>query len=370
MKAPMKILMTTDTVGGVWTYTIELCKSLEPYNINVHLVTLGEKLNNHQQREIESLQNVELHETDYRLEWMENPWRDIDESGKWLLRIEEAVQPDLIHLNCFAYGNLPFKAPVVVVAHSDVYSWFMQVRKEDPSPEWKEYYWRVRKGLEGADLVIAPSNEVLRQIRSNYRFRTNSKVIYNARSNEHFFPADKELSVLSMGRVWDEAKNIRLLTEASAQISCPIRIAGDTTYAGNHFNAWHPNVSFLGRLDTHTLSKELARAAIYVLPAKYEPFGLSILEAALSGCVLVLGDIPSLREIWGDTALYVDINDAEALANIVNSLLADYRSRELYSRKSYAHALKYSTERMARQYRNTYMQLVQKQIEFTSTELI
>ncbi len=32
------------------------------------------------------------------------------------------------------------------------------------------------------------------------------------------------------------------------------------------------------------------------LPARYEPFGLSVLEAALSGCALVLGDIPSLRE--------------------------------------------------------------------------
>ena len=34
------------------------------------------------------------------------------------------------------------------------------------------------------------------------------------------------------------------------------------------------------------------------LPARYEPFGLSILEAALSGCALVLGDLPSLRELW------------------------------------------------------------------------
>ena len=43
----------------------------------------------------------------------------------------------------------------------------------------------------------------------------------------------------------------------------------------------------------------MARASIYALPARYEPFGLSILEAALSGAALVLGDIPSLREVWG-----------------------------------------------------------------------
>ena len=42
-----------------------------------------------------------------------------------------------------------------------------------------------------------------------------------------------------------------------------------------------------------------ARAGIYALPAVYEPFGLSVLEAALSGCALVLGDIPSLARNLG-----------------------------------------------------------------------
>ena len=57
-----------------------------------------------------------------------------------------------------------------------------------------------------------------------------------------------------------------------------------------------------------------ARASIYALPARYEPFGLSALEAALSGCALVLGDIPSLREVWGDAALFVAPDDTDALA--------------------------------------------------------
>ena len=61
----------------------------------------------------------------------------------------------------------------------------------------------------------------------------------------------------------------------------------------------------LGRLSAGELADWYARAAIYALPARYEPFGLSALEAALSGCALVLGDIPSLREIWGDAALFV-----------------------------------------------------------------
>ncbi len=49
------------------------------------------------------------------------------------------------------------------------------------------------------------------------------------------------------------------------------------------------------------------RARIHLCVAGlYEPFGLSVLEAALSGCALVLGDIPSLRENWDGAADFAE----------------------------------------------------------------
>jgi hypothetical protein len=59
------------------------------------------------------------------------------------------------------------------------------------------------------------------------------------------------------------------------------------------------------------------------LPARYEPFGLSALEAALSGCALVLGDIDSLRENWSDAALFVAPDDRAALATALRRLIDD-----------------------------------------------
>ena len=59
-----------------------------------------------------------------------------------------------------------------------------------------------------------------------------------------------------------------------------------------------PLLEALGKLPAAEMKLWFAHAAIYCLPARYEPFGLSVLEAGLSGCALVLGDIPSLREIW------------------------------------------------------------------------
>ena len=106
----------------------------------------------------------------------------------------------------------------------------------------------------------------------------------------------------------------------------------------------------LGRLPTAQLAGWLARTSIYVLPARYEPFGLSILEAALCGCALVLGDIPSLREIWADAAVYVDPDDRQRLAAELERLIRDSRVRNEMSRRAQLRAQDFSPQRMVREY--------------------
>src|SRR5256885_1138515 len=70
----MKILMTADTIGGVWSYAMELCRSLSPMGIEVALATLGAPLSQTQRLEVARLTNVDVYESEYRLEWMASPW--------------------------------------------------------------------------------------------------------------------------------------------------------------------------------------------------------------------------------------------------------------------------------------------------------
>jgi glycosyltransferase involved in cell wall biosynthesis len=81
------------------------------------------------------------------------------------------------------------------------------------------------------------------------------------------------------------------------------------------------NYRALGFLSREEIAHWLSVASIYCAPARYEPFGLSILEAALSGCALVLGDIPSLREIWEGAAVFVDPTDAHAITGAIQQLI-------------------------------------------------
>jgi glycosyltransferase involved in cell wall biosynthesis len=101
------------------------------------------------------------------------------------------------------------------------------------------------------------------------------------------------------------------------------------------------------------LAAWLGRASILALPARYEPFGLLPLEAALSGCALVLGDIPSLHEVWGDAAEYVDPEDPRCLAEALKRTMVPSRLEER-AEVARKHARRYSAPLMGDAYRALY----------------
>lgn len=121
------------------------------------------------------------------------------------------------------------------------------------------------------------------------------------------------------------------------------------------------HLRLLGRLPPSALTRYLAGAAIYALPARYEPFGLSILEVALSGCSLVLGDIESLREIWEDAALYVPPDDTAALAAVLARLIESPGLRKKLAARSWRRGQTLTSRRMAAAYLKGYEELLPSQ---------
>jgi glycogen(starch) synthase len=170
---------------------------------------------------------------------------------------------------------------------------------------------------------------------------------------------NKTAVVLGAGRLWDCAKNLAALEAVAPGLPWPVRVAGATVQPGGGTRIAR-GVQALGELAPEALAQEMACAAIYAHPARYEPFGLSVLEAALAGCALVLGDIPSLREIWGDSALFVQPDDHAALADSIRRLSRSPRLRERLANAARARALTYTPERKASAYLATYMALTRR----------
>lgn len=347
----MNVLMTADTVGGVWTYAVELTRALP--GVQFTLATMGRRASGAQRAELAS--NTTLVESEYQLEWQDAPWDDVARAGDWLLELEARVAPDLVHLNGYSHGACRFRAPKLVVGHSCVISWWRAVKNEDAPRAWDPYREHVQRGLAGADLVAAPSAWMLAALDEHYSFRAPRKLLYNGR---RFAPATghgHRASVFAAGRLWDEAKNLRAVVDAAPRIDWPVRIAGD---GGTHAE----NVTHLGRLEQHEMARAYGESAIYLFPALYEPFGLSVLEAALSGCALILGDIPSLREIWRDAAVFVPPRDPETIARVTNEVIANDRFRHELSHRARQRAGEYTVERMAERYRATYETMLRAEV--------
>lgn len=323
--------MTADAVGGVWTYACDLAAALDA---EVTIATMGPP-------PAECGENVLV--STYALEWEDDPWEDVDRAGAWLLELEEELEPDIVHLNGYAHGALPWRAPVLVAAHSDVVSWWHAVRGGPPPERYDRYRSAVEAGLRAADVVVAPTRAVLDDLRRHYRLCRDQVVVHNGSSLEPVSAA-KEPFVLGLGRFRDEAKNLAALERARAACPWPILTAGDGTARGR-----------LGRDEVCTL---LARAAVFASPARYEPFGLGILEAATSGCALVLGDLPSLREVWGEAAVFAPPGDDEALAAALRLVTGDAELRAELAERARRRAARYTVEAMASGYARVYERLL------------
>ena len=350
--------MTADTVGGVWTYALELAQAMAGEGVEFALATMGAPLTREQTAAARALPNLEVFESEYKLEWMPEPWEDVHAAGEWLLKIEQTVHPDVIHLNGYTHGAMPWTAPVLVVGHSCVVSWWIASKGDVRPPEWRRYRREVARGLRAADLVVAPSAAMLAELELHYGPLPPSRVVHNGRGLATAAPVAKEDLIFTAGRLWDEAKNVAVLDRVAPRLPWPVYAAGDLVHPDGH-TARLRNLRMLGRLGPEAMADWFSRAAVYALPARYEPFGLSAVEAALAGCALVLGDIPSLREIWDDKAVFVPPDDPERIACAIRGLIEDTPVRRALALAAHERARELTPRSMADRYLAVYRSLIE-----------
>ncbi len=359
----MHVLITTDTVGGVWTYAQELVTGLIRRGDRVTLVSWGGMPTPSQTGWMRELTNLDYRPTEYRLEWMQNSEQDIEDSRRYLKQLIVETQPDLLHLSQFCYGNIQAPMPRVVVAHSDVMSWWREVRGEEPTDSpWMTWYREtVTRGIAGADVVVAPSGWMLDAIRKLYTNPAYGLVVYNGRDPAKFEThTRKEDVVLSVGRLWDRGKQISLFNDFCG--STTVWIAGAANEPGSaaaltleESEQEGPKPRIWGEQSQENLREMFARASIYAATSRYEPFGLAPVEAAMSKCAIVANDIPVFRELWGSAACYFQTNDGKDLSRLIGVLSSDPELRTHYGESAYQRAIRmFSADRMVEEYRLLY----------------
>ncbi len=323
----MRILLTTDAVGGVWRYSLSLAREWAADGIAVELAVLGPDPGPAQADEANAIPGLALHRTGLDLDWTAPDADALERSAAGLAALARRCGVDSVHLHAPAlFGrDTRWPTPVVAVLHSCLLTWWRAMRTGPPP---NGFAWRIEataRGIERADRVVAPSQAFRDAVRDAYRTGREIEAIHNGRAplRTTAAPASaRPRAVLAAGRFWDEAKDAATLDDVAALLDAPVQAAG--SFRGpNNADVATRSLQRLGSLDEHGLADAFGAARVFVSTARYEPFGLAVLEAAQAGLALVLSDIPTFRELWDGAATFVPPGDPAGFADALLRALDD-----------------------------------------------
>ena len=338
----MKLLMTADAVGGVWTYATELAAALAPHGVETVIAVLGPPPTDEQRRTLDASGGATLIDTGLALDWLADGAQPVRAAADAIRTLARDVSADLVHLNSpilAAHGD--YAVPVVAAVHGCVATWWDAAHdgvQEGALPA--SFAWHaamMRDGLLAADTVVAPSRSYAGIVARRYDLPHPPRAIHNGRTPLPLPPAAAARHAFTAGRLWDRVKNTPLLDRVAAHV--PIRAAGPLAAPhGETVAARH--LDLLGSLDAAALARELAARPVFVSAASFEPFGLAVLEAAQAGCPLVLADIDTFRELWSGAAIFA--SDEADYVRAIEALLADPGQHRAWGERARERARRYT----------------------------
>ncbi|WP_205049112.1 glycosyltransferase family 4 protein [Paracoccus sp. SY] len=349
----MRVLMTTDAVGGVWQYSLELAGALDA---EVTLAVLG-PAPDPDQRAAADAAAVTLVDTGLPLDWLSDGPAPVLAAGEAVAQLARQLGADLVHLNAPALAVARFDQPVVAVNHGCLGTWWDAARggPVDPALAWLPDL--VGQGLRAAHRVVAPTRAYAEATARRYGLPVTPAAVHNGRTAMPLPDAQPFPGALTIGRLWDEVKDTATLDAAAALLDAPF-VAIGASRAPHGATVAPAHLQATGPLPAEGLAGWLARRPVFASAARFEPFGLAVLEAAQAGCPLVLSDIPTFRELWDGAATFVSPGDAEGFAEAIRALLADPARHAAQGEAARLRAARYTPAAMAAQMSGIYRDLL------------
>jgi glycosyltransferase involved in cell wall biosynthesis len=339
------VLMSADAVGGVWQYSLDLASGLVRRGLAVTVAILGPAPSDARIETAARATGARIVATGLPLDWTAAAPGAVLDAAAALAGLAREIGADLVHLHSPAMALADFPVPVAAVCHSCVATWWDAV---ETGPLPADLAWRhdlTARGCRAADALLAPTRAHAAATARVCGLARPPVVVRNGRAPSGVPPRAAEPFAFTAGRLWDRAKNAAALDRLAGRLSAPLRAAGSVD-GPNGARVETRHLHLLGRLDDAGVAAELARRPVFVSLARYEPFGLAVLEAAASGCALVLSDMPGFRELWDGAATFVEADDDAAAARAVQGLLDDPAQREAAGRAASGRAARYGVEAM------------------------
>lgn len=211
--------------------------------------------------------------------------------------------------------------------------------------------WSILRSMK-ANCVIAISEATKNDIKRYYKISDDKiSVIHHAINPNDFqtddfdvfrilseFSLKKNNYFLTVGRI-EEKKNISMLIDAFEKYKdaggvCQLVLVGNYGFGEDELRMKINNSRFResiitpGYVPDENLPAIFSGALAYVFPSKYEGFGLPVLEAMAASIPILASDIPALREVAEDAALFAGSRDVDSWVANMEKITTDEKLRK------------------------------------------
>jgi glycosyltransferase involved in cell wall biosynthesis len=271
----------------------------------------------------------------------------------------------------------PSRAPSVVTVHDLSYA----IHPEFAFPRLQRYLARaVPRSIDRARRVIAVSESTKRDICEYYEIAPHRvEVIHHGADPLFHQPTDTEIFsslaqfglrrpyFVTVGTV-EPRKDHRTLLRAFERVrqerdDVSLVIVGRKGWLSDDIMneisnaAKRSPVFHLQDIRDDMLPALYGGSTAMVYPARYEGFGLPVLEAMATGTPVIASTTPALRETASENALYAEPGDVEGFAEHMVGLLTDEGRRARLATLGLQRASQFSWERAAREHLRVYREV-------------
>src|SRR5262249_55157522 len=276
-------------------------------------------------------------------------------------------------------GMLPFwcPCPQVVTVHDlavyhqpETFAWLQRVHQRSHTP------LAVRR----AARVITVSQSARRDILERFEVPASQVVAIPLAAAPHFNPVagpdDDRIAtplrlppryILYAGTI-QPRKNVEMLVEAFAGIrpeTAQLLIAGRMRpgYQPGFLKQPPAGVRYLGPVSDTELAVLYRRALALCSPSSYEGFGLSLLEAMASGCLVIAGDNSAIPELVGDAGILVPEVTVASIRAALERILSGDGTLSAMRARAVQRAAQYSWDETARRTLAVYRAVMEHRAE-------
>ncbi|MDD2636286.1 MAG: glycosyltransferase family 1 protein [Bacteroidales bacterium] len=181
------------------------------------------------------------------------------------------------------------------------------------------------------------------------------EIVHNAVSKEispkeQDTPIQKGKYILTVSSL-DPRKNLKNIFKAfslNKDINLQLILAGKKSSMFNFKDDDEVKIKSIGYVSNSQLANLYKNASAFIYLSYYEGFGIPPLEAMSFGCPVILSDIPVFREIYHNSALFVNPDKLDEISNAINQIVNNEQLRTELISKGLHKSQEYNWEKSAK----------------------